>query len=189
MKVRESGMPDEAVWASFFSPEKSLRALGLQAGMDGVVEFGCGYGTFTLPAASICRGTVHAFDIEPDMVELVRNRACSRDLQNIQVHHRDFVADGTGLPDANADYAMLFNILHAEHPEGLLAEAFRVLRPGGVLGIMHWRPSPDTPRGPPMHMRPTPAQCREWAEAVGFQAREPALDLPPHHFGVVVARP
>jgi 2-polyprenyl-3-methyl-5-hydroxy-6-metoxy-1,4-benzoquinol methylase len=40
-----------------------------------VVEFGCGYGTFTIPAASIVRATVYAFDIESAMVKLVRTKA------------------------------------------------------------------------------------------------------------------
>lgn len=188
MKVRESGMPEEAVWASFFSPETTLRALGLQPQMDSVVEFGCGYGTFTLPAAWITQGTVHTFDIETDMVRLVRDRAREEGLENIEADCRDFVAEGTGLPDASADYAMLFNILHAEHPEGLLAEAFRVLRTGGVLGIMHWNPSADTPRGPPMDIRPTPARCGEWAETVGFRILQQHVDLPPHHYGLVAVR-
>ena len=29
MKTRESGMPDEGMWASFFDPEATLRKLGL----------------------------------------------------------------------------------------------------------------------------------------------------------------
>ncbi|MGE4344567.1 MAG: class I SAM-dependent methyltransferase, partial [Geoalkalibacter sp.] len=67
MKVRDSGMPDEDMWDSFFFPTKMLTLLGLDAGTGDVAEFGCGYGTFTLAAARLIRGTVHAFDIEPEM--------------------------------------------------------------------------------------------------------------------------
>ena len=51
MKSRESGMPDEELWASFFNVESVLDKLGLQSCAGDVVEFGCGYGTFTIPAA------------------------------------------------------------------------------------------------------------------------------------------
>ena len=53
MKARESGMPEESVWAGFFAPETILRKLGLTSSCGDVVDFGCGYGTFTIPAARI----------------------------------------------------------------------------------------------------------------------------------------
>ena len=51
MKTRESGMPDESMWTDFFDAETVLRKLGLTSSCGDVVDFGCGYGTFTIPAA------------------------------------------------------------------------------------------------------------------------------------------
>jgi len=48
---------------------------------------------------------------------------------------RDFVHEGSGLEDKSVDYAMLFNILHAEKPEELLKETYRILKPEGKLGV------------------------------------------------------
>ena len=42
MKTRESGMPEEGLWATFFTPEEVLRTLGPPSVGD-VVDFGCGY--------------------------------------------------------------------------------------------------------------------------------------------------
>jgi predicted RNA methylase len=64
MKTRESGMPDEAMWTSFFSPEQTLGALWLREDSGNVVDFGCGYGTFAIAAAKITRAPVHGIDIE-----------------------------------------------------------------------------------------------------------------------------
>jgi hypothetical protein len=52
-------MPEESLWTTFFIPEEVLHALGLPTAGD-VVDFGCGQGTFTIPAANITSGTVHA---------------------------------------------------------------------------------------------------------------------------------
>ena len=88
------------------------------------------------------------------------------------------------------DYAMLFNILHAERPDVLLAEAYRILSPGGILGIIHWNYDPTTPRGPSMDIRPRPEQCRDWAIKEGFRLLTPGiLNLPPYHFGMTLKRP
>jgi hypothetical protein len=85
---------------------------------------------------------------------------------------------------------MLFNILHAERPEVLLDEAFRVLKPSGLLAITHWKYDPTTPRGPSMEIRPRPEQCRVWAEQLGFRILEPGIiELPPYHYGMVLERP
>lgn len=67
MKGRESGMPSQDVWEGFFSPSKTLQIMGLDESVMGAVEFGCGYGTFTIPAAKIISGVVHAIDIDLDI--------------------------------------------------------------------------------------------------------------------------
>ena len=145
MKARESGMPSEETWEGFFKPEESLAKLGLTANCGDVADFGCGYGTFTIPAARIVTGTVHALDIESEMVAATRAKVEAADLKNVVVHLRDFVVDGSGLPDNAIEYAMLFNILHAEEPLSLLSEAWRILMPWGKLAIMHWNYDPTTP--------------------------------------------
>jgi SAM-dependent methyltransferase len=187
MKTRESGMPEEGMWVTFFTPEQVLRKLGLPESGD-VVDFGCGYGTFTIPAARITRGIVHALDIEPEMVASTRAKAETMALDNVRTELRDFVADGTGLWERSVAYAMLFNILHAESPALLLREAWRVLSPDGKLGMMHWNYDPATPRGPSMEIRPRPEECRKWAEQIGFHFVE-RVDLPPYHWGMVMVRP
>jgi SAM-dependent methyltransferase len=190
MKIRESGMPEESLWQGFFDVEAILRSLRLTSSCGNVVEFGCGYGTFTIPAARIVRGVVHALDCEAELVAATQSKVLADGLRNVRVSQRDFIADGAGLGDASMDYAMLFNILHAEQPERLLREAHRVLAPGGVLGIIHWNYDPATPRGPSMEIRPRAEQCRDWAVEAGFRQLEPGIiDLPPYHYGMILGRP
>jgi SAM-dependent methyltransferase len=190
MKIRESGMPDEETWDGFFDPEAILGELGLTARIADAVEFGCGYGTFTIPAAHIVSGAVYALDIEPAMIETTRAKAAAAGLGNIVPARRDFMTEGTGLGDASTDYAMVFNILHAQDPQHLLREALRNLKPGGLLGLMHWNYDPVTPRGPAMEIRPRPEVCRRWAEQSGFElACAGTIDLPPYHWGMVLRRP
>ena len=189
MKLRESGMPDEAWWETFFDPEFILSSLGLDERVVDVVEFGCGYGTFTLPAARLVSGQVHAFDIDQEMIARAAARAADAGIENVRPHLCDLGADGSGLPDEGVDYVMLFNILHAEHPLPLLGEAHRILRPRGKLGIIHWNYDPTTPRGPSMAIRPRPEQCQGWAEEAGFRLLIPLVDLPPYHYGILAEKP
>ncbi len=51
MKARESGMPDEQMWDQFFDTDFILKGLGIQNLTGTIVDMGCGYGTFTVPAA------------------------------------------------------------------------------------------------------------------------------------------
>jgi len=73
-KGRESGMPEESQWESFFNPACTLTALDCADLRGDVVEFGCGYGTFTIPAAEMINGRVFALDIEPEMVAATARR-------------------------------------------------------------------------------------------------------------------
>lgn len=187
MKIRDSGMPERAMWEKFFDPKKILATLGVDKQTTDVAEFGCGYGTFTIPAAQVIKGKIYTFDIEPDMIRLTNEAAQNERLNNVEAIQRDFMADGSGLPEESVDYAMLFNILHLENPTALLREAQRILKPSGKLGIIHWNYDPATPRGPSMNIRPKPEDCLRWARSVGF--REPVrYDLKPYHYGIVLIK-
>lgn len=188
MKIRDSGMPEQAQWETYFDPAAVLHALDFSAQGD-VVDFGCGYGTFTIAAARLTPGTVHALDIEADMIAATVCGARAAGLANVRALVCDFMSQGTDLSSASVDYAMVFNVLHAEEPTRLLTEAFRVLRPGGVLAMMHWVHDARTPRGPALSVRPRPEQCAAWASQVGFACEDTARVLPPHHFGLTARKP
>lgn len=189
MKGRESGMPAADYWESFFDADSVVRLLDCAPnGTETVVEFGSGYGTFTLPVARRTRGLVHALDIEPPLIDVLRHASARQRLSNIVPVERDFVRDGTGLPDASVDHAMLFNILHIEDPVTLLREARRVLRPGGTASVIHWIHDPATPRGPSLDIRPRPEQCLAWAITAGFSGGE-LRDIScaaPFHYGLLL---
>src|SRR5450759_3897364 len=127
MKTRESSMPDEERWETFFDPSFILNELDLSKNSQQIVDMGCGYGTFCIPAARRITGTVYALDIDPKMIDVCQAKVEEAELPNVICQQRDFVVDGTGLPDHSADFVMLFNILHAEFPIDLLKEANRIL--------------------------------------------------------------
>jgi SAM-dependent methyltransferase len=189
MKLRESGMPDEAYWETLFNVDLILDRLGIDGRLRDVVELGCGYGTFSLPVARRVTGSLRTFDIEPGMLERTRQRAAVAGIVNLQGVVRDVFAAGFGLRDASHDACLLFNLLHGEDPVRVLTEAARVVRPGGMIHVIHWRHDPTTPRGPALAIRPRPDQIRLWAETTGLLATSGAtLDLPPWHYGVRLLR-
>lgn len=186
MKVRDSGMPEQSYWESLFNIPLILEKMKINKSIDILVEFGCGYGTFTLPSAKTINGKVIAFDIEDSMLENINARIISNSLNNIFPTKRDFITEGTGLEDQSVDYVMLFNILHHTDPLEILNEAFRILKTGGKAGLVHWNYDPTTPRGPNMDIRPKPIDLLNWALSAGFQfTHSELLDLPPYHYGYI----
>jgi SAM-dependent methyltransferase len=192
MKARDSEMPAEEGWQAFFDPDCVINKLDcVKQQNDVIAEFGCGYGTFTLPVAKRTAGLVYAFDIEADLVALVNRKARVAGLANVRAQMRDFVNDGTGLTSASVDHAMVYNLLHLEEPVPLLREAYRILKTGGLMSIIHWNCDPSTPRGPAMHIRPRPEQCRVWSEVAGFEfvRNQDLSECCQYHYGMLMIRP
>lgn len=182
MRVRESGMPDEAEWEALFDVPLILDRLGIDASVGDVAEIGCGYGTFTLPVAERVSGRVVACDVEPAMVERTRTRAKHAGLDNVDPSVRDVHDEGLLIDDA--DVCLVFNLLHGEAPVALLRAAARAVHVGGEVHAIHWRHDPETPRGPPMAIRPEPEDLAAWAKETGvLEVVEGPIELPPWHYG------
>ena len=172
MKVRDSGMPAEDIWASFFNVELILSELQINSDINDLVEIGCGYGTFTIPSAKRIKGKLYGFDIEEGMLDIVNQKIKKESIVNVILEHRDVLIQTTGLADNSIDYVMLFNILHHESPNDFLNEAFRILKPNGKVGILHWRSDVETPRGPHLTIRPKPDQILQWIDNQKFSIYE-----------------
>lgn len=190
MKGRESGMPDADYWETFFDAEGLVHALvGVDPGGP-VLEFGSGYGTFTIPLARSVDVPVIALEIEPELVRSLQHHADTAGLSRLQVLERDFMLDGSGLADTSMGHVMLYNILHIEQPGQLLREAYRVLMPGGSLSLIHWRSDIPTPRGPSLEIRPRAEDCLSWCKDAGF-VEVHGMDIAtwaPFHFALIARK-
>jgi ubiquinone/menaquinone biosynthesis C-methylase UbiE len=107
---------------------------GLVRQGDTVADIGCGPGFFTLPMAKAVgdAGEVLAVDVQPEMLDKVRERASRRRLLD-RICLRVCSADGLGLDQGGAlDFALAFWMVH-EVPDRarLFREVHGALRPGG----------------------------------------------------------
>ncbi|HCL56408.1 MAG TPA: class I SAM-dependent methyltransferase [Spirochaetia bacterium] len=189
MKYRDSGMPDENMWSTFFHPEKILKLMQINNKIKTFLDIGCGYGTFLLPASQKCKKVV-GIDIDPDMIKHSRNKAEEKGYRNI-----DFITGDISTPHIfnqlknypdKFDYISLFNILHCENPVDLLKNVFALLKENGKVGVIHWKYE-ETPRGPAMEIRPKPQNITQWAEETGLTLFK-KIDLPPYHYGLIFTK-
>lgn len=189
MKTRDSGMPLETQWHSFFDPIAILTRLGVPDVRGTIVDVGCGYGTFTCAAARLSGQRVVALDIEQDLVDALDQRCRAEGLDRVEARQCDITSEDSGIATGEASMVLLFNLLHCEEPLSLLAEARRMLGPDGQVAVIHWRSDIPTPRGPDLAIRPRPEDCERWLHAAGFIISQSATLLPPYHFGLVGRKP
>ena len=187
MKYRQSGMPDQNLWDTFFNPIEILTLLDINENIRALLDIGCGYGTFLIPAANLVKEKAIGIDIEHAMIEVCKNKAQEQGIKNIDLINGDISTEQT-IKDLEQykgviDYITLFNILHCEQPLNLLNASYNILDNNGKIGVIHWKYE-NTPRGPSMEIRPTPEKIIGWASDAGFILNK-QIDLPPYHFGLV----
>ncbi len=188
MKVRDSGMPEETKWNDFFNTDLLLSELKIDSQIVDLVEIGSGYGTFSIPTAKLIRGKLYAFDMEDEMIENLNQKIQNLQIDNIVLEKRDILAHTTGLPENSIDYLMLFNILHHDSPLDFIDEAYRILKPEGKIGIIHWRSDITTPRGPDLTIRPKPEQIIDWIDEYKFRIDKSPFIIEPYHFGLIITK-
>jgi SAM-dependent methyltransferase len=135
-QARVWGLGDYAVLARRFEPAATALsdACAVSAGQE-VLDVGAGTGNFAIACARE-GATVVACDLAPGMVERGRERTEAEgfDVEWVQ-------ADVEDLPFEDARFDCVgsaFGAFIAPRPEVAAAEMFRVVRPGGTVGLTVW---------------------------------------------------
>jgi len=115
-----------------------------------VVDIGCGGGTYTCAWSDLGTATVTGVDFSEPILAAAREN--HGDLPGVTF--RSGEAAATGLADGRADIVFERALVHhAPHLDAAVAEAFRLLRPGGVLLIQDRTPDDVAQPGSGTHPR------------------------------------
>ena len=127
-------------------PEKVIQRSGIQKGIQ-ALEVGCGSGAITTFVAQAVgnKGTVHALDIQPEMLQQLENKLSqpeNQDITNIKL----IESSAYDLPFDDNSLDLVFMVtVFGEIPDHYkaLKEIKRVLKPGGILAITELFLDPD----------------------------------------------
>jgi ArsR family transcriptional regulator len=167
---------------SLYVSEADVEAAILAAAGPGpfqrLVDLGAGTGrmlTLLGPRAKTAIG----LDLSQQMLNVARRHTRAAGLDQCELRHGDIFA--TRLPDASADLVVVHQVLHyLSDPAAAVAEAARLVAPGGVLLLVDFAPHRlEFLRQAHQHRRLgfSDQEIKRWAEAAGLKANPPA-ELP-----------
>jgi ubiquinone/menaquinone biosynthesis C-methylase UbiE len=171
--VRESRQREEDC-------EQLLRELDIRPGMT-VCDLGCGNGFYTLRLAELsgASGKVYAVDIQPEMLDMLRERAKAAGLDNIVPVLGTAISPR--LPPASQDLVLLVDVYHEfSHPAAMLKAIRQSLKPGGRVALVEFRAEdPEVPIKP-LHKMSKRQMLKE-LRANGFELVRQYDELPWQH--------
>lgn len=170
-------------------PDVVLAAMDLAPGMR-VAEVGAGTGFFARRIARVVApgGKVYAVDIQPEMLDLLREYAARDGIANIE----PVLGTETDpqLPRGGIDRMLLVDVYHEfQQPMPMLQRMRESLAPGGRVIVVEYRAEDDSAAHiNPAHRMTVEQVLAEWLPA-GFELVERRETLPSQHLFVFRARP
>ena len=160
-------------------PQKLLELMALKA-TDVVADIGAGTGYFSFRIARrVPQGKVLAVDIQQEMLDLLKKRAASLGVKNVEPLLGK--VDDPNLPESAVDAVLLVDAYHEfDHPREMMQGIVRGLKPTGRVVLVEYRgEDPDVPIKPLHKM--TEAQAKKEMAAVGLEHLKTYNDLPHQH--------
>ena len=125
-------------------PIELLERIGIRRG-QAVLDFGCGYGIYTIPVAKIVgeQGRIYALDKDKEAMDALMQKARSACLINIERMETSGELE-IELTDEIVDVVLMFDVFHSFYlPQAgdrrrLLGEIRRVMKPSAFLSISVW---------------------------------------------------
>jgi ubiquinone/menaquinone biosynthesis C-methylase UbiE len=152
-------------------PQAVFQTLGLTE-LTVFLDLGCGPGNYLLAAAERIgpKGKLYGIDVWEEGIDRLREKILEMGFNNVEVLLSD-VSKSVPLPDSSVDICLMATVLHDfardGGEQGALREAARVLKPGGILGIVEFKKI-EGPPGPPIHIRLSREEVESMIKPFGF---------------------
>jgi len=144
------------MWAALGNPDPIV-----------IVDLGAGTGLFAARFAQMApASTVYAVDTEDAMLAWMHeNRPEVAEGRIVPVKAEE---SKVPLPDDFAGVVTMINLHHElADPDATYAEVYRLMKPGGQILVVDWRPG-ESPKGPPQEVRVPADDLVMFLERAGF---------------------
>jgi len=115
---------------------KMLSEVGIGEGQS-ILDFGCGSGTYTIPAAKLVRrnGRIYALDVNQGALEKLSRKAEKEGLDNIVTLLSSGDVD-IPIENETLNHVLLIDVLQEiSDKDTLLEEVHRILKPDGLMAV------------------------------------------------------
>jgi ubiquinone/menaquinone biosynthesis C-methylase UbiE len=168
-------------------PDRALSEIGIAKGST-VADIGAGSGAIAWRLAERVgpTGKVYANDIQPRMLELLRQNMTQRKIANVETVLG--LVDDPKLPPSSVDLELMIDVYHEfSHPQEMLRHLRESLKPGGRMVLLEYRgEDPSIPILPAHKM--TVAMVKAEVEPEGFHLDKTIETLPRQHILIFKVR-
>lgn len=172
----------------FLRPDTLIHSFEVLPSMR-VADFGCGSGHWAVlfSKAVGSSGRVFAVDVQESALEATRSQANYAHVQNIETIRANLELSGaTALKEATLDIVMISNMLFlTEEKANVIAEAHRILKPGGRVFLIEWDTADSNSLvGPPASQRVSRQAANQLCTTRGFRF-EKEFNAGSYHYGLI----
>ena len=161
-------------------PDRVVKKLDIPQGST-VVDLGAGVGYFTWRLAKAVgeTGKVIAVDIQPGMIDRLRETLKQRGVTNVEPVLGS--EENPNLPENAVDLVLVVDVYHElQQPENTMEYVRRALKPDGRLAVIEYRKEDPNIPIHPLH-KMTVDEVRAELEPMGFEFEELMSFLPTQH--------
>jgi ubiquinone/menaquinone biosynthesis C-methylase UbiE len=156
-----------------------------------VADFGSGSGAYVHAIAERLAhaGHVYAIDVQQELLRRIKNESHKRGYKNVEIVWSDLERPyGSRIADNHVDRVLISNLLfQLEDKDVLMSEAYRILKPEGLLAVVDWSESFGG-MGPHKNDVVKKSAALAHMKKAGFeQVRE--FEAGAHHYGLISKKP
>jgi len=175
----------------FSDPIKIVEQLEFFPGQH-LADLGSGNGNYTFACAEKLKGDsnsrIFAVDVQKNLLERILKESQEKKLDSVRIIWGDIEEElGSRLNHDSIDFVLITNTLfQVKHKKGLLNEAKRIVKKGGLIALVDWSDSFGN-IGPHPEEVISEQTARLLCEEVGL-VFERKINTGEHHYGFIVRK-